>query len=245
MAFLIYRLCLATYCVVIIILSITGFDGNSDGKKWIIFLTHWGYTVITFHFVLAAIIAVLFSRGRPCCEHTRLPKLINPRQNAAVSPNQRNLQSSPKWYMKLDWVLFVLALVLAPVITMVYFIALYPQRHQSGMTIPDINLHLMNSVVMALDLAVNAIPIRLLHWIYPLLFGLVYMIFSLLFWAADHNNIIYSVLNWNHPVSASVMCLFLGFVLMPILVLIFFLGYHLRLYVHRKTCKDGVLGCTG
>jgi hypothetical protein len=50
------------------------------------------------------------------------------------------------------------------------------------------------------DLLLNAIPVRLLHGIYVVIYGVIYIIFTAIFYAAGNHAAIYpAVLDWGMP----------------------------------------------
>lgn len=69
--------------------------------------------------------------------------------------------------------------------------------------------HIANSVYVLVDVFATAIPVRLLHFLHVLIFATVYVIFTVVYWAAGGTNIygepfIYSVLDYgNKPSTAA------------------------------------------
>lgn len=101
--------------------------------------------------------------------------------------------------------------------------------------IEDINLHAMNLVVVVLELACGAVPVRLLHGVYPILYGLVYTIFSLIYWSGDHSRVLYpKILDWNHPGSTAAIIAGLLLVGVPLLQTAIFGVYKLKVCVYRR-----------
>lgn len=97
------------------------------------------------------------------------------------------------------------------------------------------HLHLLNSIVILLEMALSAIPVRLLHGLYPLIFGLIYVIFSAIYWAMDHENVLYpNVLDWNQPGMTVIVTLGLAIVIVPLLQLFLFGLYNLRLKIYKR-----------
>ena len=145
------------------------------------------------------------------------------------------------WYVKLDWLLFDIVCLAAFTVTLVYFIGLYPQETTKPPLIEDINVHAMNLVTVILDLLLGAMPVRLLHVIYPIIYGLVYTVFSLIYWSGDHSRVIYpKILDWNHPGMTAAIIAGLVVVGMPLLQAAIFVVYKLKLYVHRRIYTSSV-----
>lgn len=146
------------------------------------------------------------------------------------------------WFMKLTWLLFDTASIAAIMVSCMYFITIFPQNHSEGdtLTFQDLNTHAFNSLIVMFELAITAYPIRLLHAIYPFIFGIIYIIFNVIYWAQDkENNVLYpDVVDWNYPEKTILLIMFLLFVLLPIQQCLHFLLYKLRLYVYFKVYKQ-------
>ena len=81
--------------------------------------------------------------------------------------------------------------------------------------------HLFNSVYIVVDLFVTAMPVRLFHFVYPMIYAIVYIIFSVIYWAADGVNqngfdYIYEPLDWDSPGTAALYSLLASFVGVPL-----------------------------
>jgi len=141
--------------------------------------------------------------------------------------------------MKLSWFLFSVATTAAVMVTAVFFAGVFPVLHLNHVSVIDINVHIMNTVLVILEFSISAFPVRLLHVVYVLCYGLAYVIFSVIYWAIDHSNVMYpGVLDWNAPKTTAVVLVVLTFVGIPLLQLILFSIYQLRLYIcARCACR--------
>ncbi|VDD80691.1 unnamed protein product [Mesocestoides corti] len=86
--------------------------------------------------------------------------------------------------------------------------------------------HLIPACTVFIDAWVNGLPIRLLHAIYPTLLGLIYAVFSYIYYDAGNIRPIYPVLDWSKPadaVIASVLTITFGLVIQVFLYVIFFI----------------------
>lgn len=152
-----------------------------------------------------------------------------------------------KWYMKLSWFLFDIVCVASILVTFSYFIALYPAKKaidkNASISIEDFNVHGINSVIIFLEVLIAAYPVRLLHAIYPMTYGLAYIIFNLSYWSDDpENNILYpGVLDWNRPGWALLVVLLLAFVGIPFLQFVNFGLYHLKLFIYKRIYHEPYL----
>ena len=209
------------------------------------------------HFQIIAIIHTV-SEGEGCCNGHRIRRRLVS-QNASsgsetygpetsggmatsnsFGPVEIIVPISLPWYMKLNWLIYNVVAVFAFLVTIIYFAALYPMiarqyKVNFGPSIIDINLHAINSVIMFLEILVNGIPIRILHVLYPLIYGAVYVIFSAIYWSVDHRNVLYpGVLDWNKPGTTIVIMLILAFVVIPLFQLLLFLAYKLKVFIYGK-----------
>ena len=126
-------------------------------------------------------------------------------------------------------------------VTLIYFSAIYPYelKHLNWWfvgSILDINLHGITSIIVLLDNIMSAIPVRILHVIYSIVFGVIYVIFTVIYYSRDpKKNIPYVILlDWNHPGITVGCLLFIALVVMPAIQLVWFLFHRLKLRVFRK-----------
>nr|KAI8733081.1 protein rolling stone-like [Biomphalaria glabrata] len=147
-------------------------------------------------------------------------------------------QSTP-WYFKVSWCLSDIVSVTAPIVTIIFFTALYPSMKNKpavGLNLQDVNVHTLNLVFVVVDHVVSPRPIRLLHFVAPLIYGAIYIVFSVIYWSTDHvNNVVYkNVLDWNYPGISSGVAIGLAVVAIPLLQLSFFALYQLKCVIYRQ-----------
>ena len=95
-------------------------------------------------------------------------------------------------------------------------------------------MHGFNSIYVILDLFLGATPIRLLHFYQGVIVGLIYVCFSAIY-TTQTGEAIYPILDWNgDPGSAALYALLLGLVGLPVLWLIVFGLYRLRIVIYTK-----------
>lgn len=95
------------------------------------------------------------------------------------------------WYYTLIWLVHTTALDGSIIITITYYALLTPVFSSTS-----INNHLINTVIMLIDLFVIAVPVRLYHFVYMSLYALTYTIFSLILFGTGYNTAIYGPLDW-------------------------------------------------
>ena len=104
------------------------------------------------------------------------------------------------WYMRVQWVVYNVALPSSILVTLIYWTVLYPMMSENGPSLLDANVHALNAVFMVIESWLNAIPTRIAHVIHPMVYGISYLIFSVIVWYAMNHFILYPyVLDWSHP----------------------------------------------
>lgn len=188
--------------------------------------------------MLAALITVLYSceRGRCFQQWSLRSSVYSFLPDADLETLSSSIPATQvPWYIRLDWLLYNVSSVAAIIVTVVFFSTLYRLLNPNGgLDWKDGTMHLSNSILVLVDVSLCAIPVRLLHGFYCLIYGLLYMIFSIIYWALDHNNVIYPrVLDWNNPLATSVVTLLLLIVAVPVLQVAFFGLYRFRIRVYK------------
>ncbi|XP_074643422.1 protein rolling stone-like [Tubulanus polymorphus] len=205
-------------------------------------LTAFGYTFLTMFSIVTAALAVE-ELLRPTSE---LPLAgVESAADPASEDNADNEQNPPNpknklfYRHKFAWWTFVMAAPMAPLITIGFFVFLFPKRKTDFNFLRDIVIHGTNSMVVFVELAVNAIPVRVCHMLHPFIFGHVYILFTLFYWwTNEKTHIIYEdILDWNHPVKPIVMCLVGVYVALPLAYLLVFSCYKLRIFVFNRFSK--------
>lgn len=225
------------------------------------FLTVWSYLVLTLYLVTTAITTVVHHLRQDLADFHRHGELQNrkpavstigltntsftdsEKQTVITSDSgNRNLQEPQDmqnsdqvtWYMKTTWVLADVVYVFSLIVTVVYFTALFPLIGKTNFI--DLNVHGLNSVFVLVDAFLVARPVRLLHVLYPFIYGAIYLVFSTIYWSTNKEvNVLYpGVLDWNHPAQTAVVITCLCLIGLPLLQLFHFGIYRLRLHIFRK-----------
>lgn len=141
-----------------------------------------------------------------------------------------------RWYHHIQWILLSTYAGLAFIVTIIYWSFL------AGIFVvnPGVNIHqhLMNTLLILLEIFLNRIPIRFLHFIYVSIYAMIYVVFTLSLHGASVQSIYYSgILDWkNIPGVSAGVCLSLIFVGSPVVQAVTFGVYHLRALIAQK-CK--------
>lgn len=215
--FVVYRLLVATYALAVTFTSILLHP--SDLMPWPVWLTNWSFLLLTCHLLCAAVNVVL----NTCFERHQ------------VSPLLTTDSTSISCYMKLSWFLFCIAAPAAIVVSIVFFAGVFPRLHRESLSVIEINVHVMNTVLIILEFTIAAFPVRLLHIVHGYCYAFAYVIFSVIYWAFDHSHVMYpGVLDWNTPGTTLMVLVILAFVGIPLLQFVLFGIYQLRKSVYNR-----------
>ncbi|KAF2897143.1 hypothetical protein ILUMI_09032 [Ignelater luminosus] len=108
-------------------------------------------------------------------------------------------------------------------------------------------LHIWNSSLLLMDFFIVAVPVRILHVYFSVVIGVVYSIFSYVYYAAggkrsDGKPYVYKLLNWkDNPFKAAVMCLAAICFLLVMRVFMFGL-FRLRVWIYYTYYDEANLG---
>ncbi|XP_072928171.1 protein rolling stone isoform X2 [Hemitrygon akajei] len=251
-----YRIFMAAYSLAWCICS--GIQTNSF--KWFIFLTHLSYTMLTAYFNLALInliCCIVFGKKKETqnVKEASSAELSLPNPKSAIEveggsslcvkrkefPSPPSLLRHP---INVQWDLLNMMCVISLYVT----IAFWSIDYVPGLVAPDsinIHVHVVNSVMVLLELGMTAAPIHLAHFVYVLLYCLSFILFTIVYWALGGTNLkgkpyIYKILNYSKSLGAATGCIIGS--LCIILPLLQFLVWNLHLLKHhiylRLTCKD-------
>lgn len=104
--------------------------------------------------------------------------ILNPHSLSADRADE--IDEMPRSF-KVFWSLHSMALVISICITVMYWGLLFDPAILQPDAI-NIMTHALNSVLMFLDMMIVSHPIRLFHVLQPVLFGIVYLLFSLVYY---------------------------------------------------------------
>jgi len=175
------------------------------------------------------------------CEDTdqiaALEQAQNPvRENADFSTTVHHADYSQTLCHKVAWFFYIIASNNSFMVTIVYWNFLY---NGSKIGEADVSFHLLNSVFMLTETCLSAVPVRLLHVIYAELYGLLYLIFTVVFWRsggsdANGNNFIYPILDYkDKPYTAAKFIILYALVGLPASQMINFGLFKLRCYLNN------------
>lgn len=227
-----------------VLITVCVMSVGTDDKSIMVYLTIWTFILLTFYLWLAVAVAFLFKPkikkfGSTICgienpDYGTNVSMDNDRESSVIREDKLDIP----WFLKLTWLLGNVVQVFEIIVTVIYFSLLFPNMENRGFLFNDLNMHVVNTLFVLIDFCIGARPVHILHFIHPAIYGLAYIIFSVIFWVQNHEkNIIYSVLDWNSPGFAVGLICVLAFVIIPTMQIVYFGLYHLRLRVFTKIYK--------
>ncbi len=143
--------------------------------------------------------------------------------------------------IKIDWLIFNLVAISALIVTCMYFgytllfdLDAEPTWiHELG----NVHRHGINSVVALIDVIMLGFPIRILHFVYVIIYGWVYAFVTLIYWLQNpKEHVIYDQINYKNP-----MKMIMGYVLLTMIVFIMqiahFFAYRFKIMLRDKYCN--------
>lgn len=123
----------------------------------------------------------------------------------ASSRSANHDDSSLQWYHVIMWIIFEIYITSAFVISIAYHIGVaFELSGQVNDPNPlNIHDHVINSVLAIIELTLSDLPVRILHFYWPMLLGMVYGLFTFSLHVTDVKSDIYDVIDWeNNAVGA-------------------------------------------
>jgi hypothetical protein len=222
-----------------------------------IYLTIWGFILWTLYLLISASAStakmifwiVAFCKGRGNTnERERTEEDANEvdeRGYEVVSWGDDRIA----WYQKVQWVFYQLGPILQIAILLLYWSLLFHTMTPAQVyNAENFNVHMTGGVMAVVDIIANGIPISIYHVYIPFTFGVVYSVFTGVYYAAGGtdpygNPFIYPTLNYEAAPGASAgIVIAVTFLFLPLLHVGMYalscfrrwLSYHLRLWCSRK-----------
>lgn len=165
------------------------------GAKLFIFLTNWSFTILNIYFVYATTLSciALYKDMKNTAQTTPGNQVVEMEMGhldgndyGAVEREEAREKDALRFHHKLLWFLYVISATAGVWITAGYWTVLVGD---DPIDANNITKHALNSVFMVFDTCLSAIPIRLFHSIYPFLYLVIYIVFSIIYWLLGGTNI--------------------------------------------------------
>ncbi|KXJ25417.1 protein rolling stone [Exaiptasia diaphana] len=191
------------------------------------YMTNWSYfTLINYFSISAGITIIHYIKKRQGKEHVIVDD---------VEKGQPR-DDETRWYHKMQWFFYSVASTQAIGVTLFFWLFDYDGM---GITLSDVNVHVLNSVFMLIDHSLSSMPVRVLHVVYPMAFILLYMIATVLYWALISKEYIYKKMDYStNPGLAVGLLLAAMFIIAPVVHSFYYATYRLRAYLAAKLTKD-------
>lgn len=184
-----------------------------DGARWLIWLTNQSYILLVIGTGAITILTVVYA----IVHYIDKYKLQRFHSQPASTLQEIFRQDNIEWYMKICWLLYIMGASVAMVVIVGYWGFVYDPSCVPTTTanstvnclvadVYSVHIHLINGVLVIVDLYLSRFPYQLFHVFYPSIFTLLWVIFSVIYFAAggtnplDEGRYIYSVLDYgNNP----------------------------------------------
>lgn len=149
-----------------------------------------------------------------------------------------------KWLTASVWFLHSIAMSSNACVALLYWPFVMPSmEYKVATNVMNVYLHSINYLLLLIDLAIVAFPIRILHAVYSSLLGISYGIFTYIVWKTGGTNAVYPFLDWkNNPGVAAGFTVALAVIAAPIMQAVTFFMYLLRKWCFSKygseECED-------
>ena len=241
---MVVRIFMSMFCVTIMIVSIA----HGADSTWLIYLTNWSYILLTTTMIGLTLISISHVRKKKYESETNRQREEYVMTNTSTADAQvrvvqradieidlhlegdRNMSAAPSlvWYEKIVWLLWIVASNAAFIVTIEYWSIVF----RPPTSFMDISVHALNSVFILTELFTGKIPVRILHWIYVMIFSAAYTLFTVIYWAAGGVNgrgdpFIYEILNYEYGKPGVIAAVLIGtiFFLSPLVQFILY-GLH-------------------
>lgn len=190
---------------------------------WLVFATNWSFLLLVASCVVQAVTAANHARLVRCSRRDEKDLRLETIGGGLAA----------------QWILYNVATNASIVVSISYwaFVAIIDGSGFLTTSMSQLK-HTLNSVYVLVDLFVSAVPLRVLHVVYPLAFGVSYALFNAVYFINDGvgpngRHYAYYVLDWRNPLGSAVTC-FLGLILCVLTQGLLYALYRVRLWLHRK-----------
>lgn len=260
---LLYRTIFAVFCCGWLIGSVI--YSRDRGPKWLIYLSNWSFFFVTLYFICATIVTAIHYRkqrhdprnrvendvkdlaSRETSHNGYMPSFpIDTRDDAGDVAHDADDEEASRvfpmaWFHEALWVIYNIAAVAALLVTLTYWALLF--RLVNNLRALTVVVHGVNSVLMIGDTMLSSIPVRLFHVIYPMFYSIIYIVFTVIYWAVGGTSYfdrpyIYPQTDYTgRPVLSTVSQVSLFVVGLPLCQSVLFGFYMLRVWIKTKCGK--------
>jgi len=223
-----YRILATVYAVIWLIAYVINRSVSKErGGKTFIFLSTWAYITFTITLILITIISCKYYIGE--WQSRRNYKLHSPSTNMSTFMDYI--------VVKISWLLYTITITTTFIITVGYYTTVDPDF--DDFDVYSLHIHGINLIIMIIDLVMARIPVMLLHFYAPMVYSLVYLVFTGIYAASggtDHKerDYIYAPLDYQNELGSSIGWAILLLLLTLIVHCIFTVILLVRDYIAMK-----------
>lgn len=129
------------------------------------------------------------------------------------------------------WILFDIVFGASCLVMILFWVFLYdPDYDESspGKSFRAWNGHLVNFLIPLIDFIYHRIPIRILHSVYPVVYGFIYLMFTAIYYA-ESKKYVYSILDWAEKPGKSTGIALASIVAVIVFQFVFYSFHRLKL----------------
>ena len=189
-------------------------------------------------------------------DQTKSLSTCQPRDNLVTTPDDGDCEvdltgdvleasrATPmSWFHRALWVIYNIAAVAGILVTLSFWTLIYASFGLRGPSAISVIFHAVNSIVMVGDTMLSSVPVRLFHFIYPMLYSVAYIVFTVIYWACGGTNsfgmpFIYPQTDYTgRPVYSAVSLVCLVLIALPLCHCLVFGLCCLRVWIKTKCRK--------
>ncbi len=177
---MLWRIFIATYLLGWMIADIV--LGNFN-VMWLLYYSNWAYLVLVITYLVLAIIAILYT-VQTCNERNVLCCSTSP-GDYDTPPEVYDLDNI-SFVVKIVWFLWLTSVNVTLSSVVGYHSTLLDDTPVNN-TASSLHFHGINLVVVFVDILLNRMPIHALHFPWPSIFNVLYVIFNAIYWSVENN----------------------------------------------------------
>ena len=169
----------------------------TSSLHWFTFATNWSVFMLNVYLLWAALATTYKMLREHACGNKpiEIAKQYHDFDDTPmVSVCCVGTKDWPSWYQKIQWALFYVAVSSALTVSFLYWVFVYDST-SSSINFANIGVHALNAVLMFFDIFFSGTPMRILHFYFSLIFGVIFISFTGIYFAIC-GNIVYGVLDY-------------------------------------------------
>ncbi|XP_035690798.1 protein rolling stone-like [Branchiostoma floridae] len=193
-------------------------------ENYFFYATYYGFYILTAYFLWSAVVTCVgLFRARSSVQPTDTDRDQETAHQSNAEQGNVTTQNNLRWFHQVQWLLMNMAFSPAIIITIGFTGFLSDGQYN----FKDLTTHILNTALVFVDVLVCGVPVRVLHAVYPVMFGFAYIVLYAVSWAAT-GTVVYWFLDFSKPALSSAAVLGFVLVALPLFHLLFYGLYLLR-----------------